>query len=136
MRWLDRDPLGRALVEEWEAFLQGGYAELCERRREAVPRWAWLNLPSHGSETLLRTAVTAPPDAERWRRARAFVAGEVVGMVEVGRAELVTLQRRILVPFELRMMSPARGANGPEPLGRLVNELLDALSDKRAQLRA
>jgi hypothetical protein len=136
MRWLDRDPLGRALVDDWEAFLEGRYPELCEQRRDAVPPWAWLNLPSHGSEGALRMVAATPPDAERWRRARAFVAGEVVGMVDVGRADLVTLQRCVLVPFELRMMSPARRANGSAPLGRLVNDLLEALSDKRAHLRA
>jgi hypothetical protein len=136
MRWLERNAVGRALVEECEAFLEGRYAELCEQRDGTVPQWAWLNLPAHGAPEALRAAAAAPPHAERWRRARAFVAGEVIAVVDRGRADLATLQQQVLVPFEQRTISIARRTGASPPLGRAVNDLLEALSDKRAHLRA
>jgi hypothetical protein len=135
VRWIDRDSRARILVEQFEAFLEGRYAELCKGWGEPVPPWAWMNLLAHASEDRLRAAADSS-DGEQWQRARRFVAGELVDLVDTRRRSLATIQRRVLVPFELRAIESSGGRDRPVPTGRLVNDLLEALSADRAHLRA
>ena len=53
----DRDPLGRSLVAECEAFLAGRYAEHLTHLGRRIPVWAWTNLIAHGNEQDLRHAL-------------------------------------------------------------------------------
>lgn len=122
------------VVAECEAVLSGRYAEHLEDRQRRVPGWAWLNLLAHGTAEDLQSANGrgGPAATQRWRDARAYLAGEVLGAVAPGGATLGNLQRDVLVPLELRLASPER-TSVPTP-GELVSCLLAALDAyRRAQ---
>jgi hypothetical protein len=129
--WRRDDPEAAGLVEECEAFLAGTYAELCESRGERVPVWAWMNLLAHGTEEQLRTNVVPHTSGSHWHQARRFLAGELLDASTSGRVSLADLQRDVLVPIELDVLS-CRGADQWQP-GQLVSGLLDALPDERSR---
>jgi len=120
------------LVEECEAFLAGTFAELCEYRLEPVPVWAWVNLLAHGTAGQLRVDAGQPAGPGRWHAARAFVAGEVLDLVEARRLSLRGVQAGALVPLELEVMS-CPGAPYWQP-GQLVARLLGVLPDQRGRV--
>jgi hypothetical protein len=94
----------RDLVGDCEAFLAGRLAERLEARRTAVPIWVWTNLLAHGhpselSEESHRDIPSGPTLYRAWRRARAYLAGEVLALADVdGSIELV--QEQVLQPVE------------------------------------
>lgn len=49
----------RELIEEYESFLEGRYAEQPSRGGGHVPVWAWTNLTAHGSELALHRALVS-----------------------------------------------------------------------------
>lgn len=96
------------VVSDCEAFLLGGYAEFLEARSEPVPVWAWTNVLAHGRrEDLERAAAGARVGwswTRRWRVARTVAAGELLDRVASG-ASLADMQREVLVPLELELVS-------------------------------
>jgi hypothetical protein len=116
---------GALLVDECDAVLSGSYAELCERRQDRVPVWAWMNLLAHGTVEELAVAVHRDHHADRWRQARAYVAGELLDRVGSSAEELLAFQRRNLVPLELELTA-CRAAEAWRP-GELFSALLRAL---------
>jgi hypothetical protein len=131
--WRRDDPEAAELVEDCEAFLDGLYAELCESRGAPVPVWAWMNLLAHGTEEQLRTCVIPHPSGSAWHQARRFLACELLDATTGGRTSLAELQRDVLVPIELDVLS-CPGADHWQP-GQLVSGLLGALPDKRSRPR-
>lgn len=96
--------LGVQAVAECEAFLSGHLVEQVYTRATPVPVWAWTNLLAHGSPAELRRAARdlqggATP-SPGWRRARAYLAGELLDAVSA-ELPLATIQRDALVPLEL-----------------------------------
>jgi len=106
---------GSELVSECEAFLRGRIVESLELRTESVPVWAWTNLLAHGSAQDLRAEdarvrrLKGSVDGE-WRLARSFLVTEVLYSAEVY-GSLAELQRAVLVPLELKLVSSAETAS-------------------------
>jgi len=104
--WSHRaSPAGAELVVDSEAFLTGHLAEVLQQRNGYVPEWAWTNLLAHGTEPDLRIDRGAgeewPSEGESaWRRARSFLAGEVLTAAEA-QGSLTEVQSAALVPLEL-----------------------------------
>lgn len=96
---------GAELVEECEAFLGGRYAELLESRGRRVPVWAWINVLAFGTPHALRQVANDDVGGDAWRQARAFLASEVLGLVEHGSVSLAEVQRDIFIPLELDIVS-------------------------------
>ena len=133
MRWRERSTSAAGLVEECEAFIDGQAAELAGAWGVPVPVWAWMNLLAHGTEDELRDEAAALPGSDRWRQARAFVAGELVDLIDAGRVSLAEFQREVLMPLELDVMS-CRAADQWSP-GQLAAGLLDALPERSTRAR-
>lgn len=108
--WRRRDPGEAQLVAQCEAFLAGALADTLAELDGRAPAWTWVNLLAHGSAADLRAACVPPspmlsgPSGD-WRRARSFLAGEVLDLVETGQTTLAALQCEVLVPFELDLAS-------------------------------
>jgi hypothetical protein len=127
-RW-GQDPAEIGLVEESQAFLDGRYAELAASSGETrVPVWAWMNLLAHGTEAELRVTASQLLVTQGWRQARAFVAGEVIDVIDAGLMSLSQVQRDILVPLELDVLS-CQTANQWTP-AQLVSGLLGVLPNR------
>lgn len=118
---------GGELAAACEAVLRGRYVEHLEERHCRVPAWAWVNLLAHGSAEDLENATSLAGDGQpqRWRAARAYLAGEILGVADRGGTSLRDLQRDVLVPLELHLASsePTRGSRP----GDLVTGVLAAL---------
>ena len=84
-----------------------------------------MNLLAHGTEAEIRTAASQLLAAEGWRQGRAFVAGEVIDVIDAGLRSLSQVQRDILVPLELDVLS-CQSANQWTP-AQLVSGLLGVL---------
>jgi hypothetical protein len=103
------EPVGEdeaRLVEECEAFLGGRYAERLCRSGAHVPAWAWTNLLAHATESELEEQIrlseyqmALPSD---WRRARCYLAGEVLRVAR-SNGPLARLQADRLVPLEQQL---------------------------------
>lgn len=96
------------LVDDCEAFLLADLAERLERRHDRVPVWVWTNLLAHGSEPVLRREQSTPSGQfisdERWRHARAYLAGELLDQAR-RYGSLASLQQAVLIPLELELAS-------------------------------
>ena len=128
---LDRD--ARELIDDCEHVLSGTYVEHLRSGQRRVPRWAWVNLLAHGSEDDLRTArssLRAGALASEWERARSFLAGEVLLVVDAG-TTLTRLQATALIPLELELAADPRTAIWPPT--RLVRAVTAALADAAGQ---
>lgn len=103
--------MAEALATESASFLIGTYAETLASHGLAVPAWAWTNLLAHGTEEDLRRQAHALERGllhmRAWLAARGYLAAELVDRMDRG-ASLATLQREVLVPFELRLITKAR----------------------------
>lgn len=116
------------LVRDCEAFLLGGLAERFEALGLGVPTWAWTNLLAHATFDQLSAEVTAAPtgrpEARDFRRSRAYLAAEVLAVVD-GSDALAELQRRVLQPMELDLSETLRVMWWrPSELARHVNVVL------------
>lgn len=99
------DPYEEVLVEECESFLAGGYVERCEACGEPVPVWAWMNVLAHGTDAELRAAAANRSEGDEGHQALAFVAGELVDLIDDGCVDLEELQRDVLMPLELDVIA-------------------------------
>lgn len=128
---------GRLLAEECEAFLEGRIAELCADRGDPVPVWAWLNLLAHGTAEEVGAVVLRDRHADRWRQARAYVAGELLDHVEAAGEELLAFQQRVLVPLELDVVAcPAAARWTPGQMFGALLRTLPAARRPEADLRS
>jgi hypothetical protein len=131
--WRRPDPAAVAMVQECEAFLAGAYAELMLDRDAPVPVWAWMNLLAHGTEDQLRACAHTAPSLHRWRQARAYLAGELVNLVDRGALCLPEFQSQVLIPLELDVMDcPASQSWSP---GQLARGLLGTLPESSGHRR-
>jgi hypothetical protein len=89
-----------------EMFLQGRYVDWLVGEAQPVPAWARLNRAAHGDRWTIRQHVLdfeLPQVAETWTDVEVLVEAAVLaGTSDDG---LVTLQREVLVPFELELMT-------------------------------
>jgi len=97
----------REIVGDAEAFLLGHIAERFEEQGLVVPTWAWTNLLAHGEASELRDERAGERQPARtlnrdWRRARAYLAAEVLSLVGA-HVPLHVLQERVLHPVELAL---------------------------------
>ncbi|HTN80249.1 MAG TPA: hypothetical protein VMK16_11285 [Acidimicrobiales bacterium] len=116
------------LVAECESFLGGAYVERCEARGVSVPAWAWMNVLAHGTEAEIRAAAANRPEHDDGRQALAFVAGELVDLIDDGSLDLEVFQRDVLVPLELDVLGcPTTATWRP---GQLAAGLLGTLPAK------
>src|SRR5262245_44011268 len=123
-RGSETDPWGEILAEECESFLAGEYVERCEARGEPVPLWACLNVLAQGTEAEIRAAA-ADPRHDPGHQALAYVAGELVDLVDEGCLDLETFQHEVLVPLELDVVScPALTGGSAEELASGLLTLL------------
>lgn len=129
--WHRRDPNGAQLVAECEAYLNGTFAELLQEKGRPVPVWAWVNLLAHGDQAALRdvasrlTMADPPGRAPDWWRARSFLAGEIVALVDDDQHQLAGLQRVVLIPLEVDLASQRDvGRWTPRDLANAVLEVL------------
>lgn len=125
------------VVADCNALLTGRFAERLMETDRHVPPWAWLNLLAHGTERDLRRVrmVASTPGQRSWCRARAYVAGEILMLVDTTTQTLAEVQHDVLVPLELRLLSasgPHRPAMSPEAMALTV---LGALDDNRRARR-
>ncbi|MDY7106265.1 MAG: hypothetical protein S0880_34210 [Actinomycetota bacterium] len=130
-----------ALLEDCDALLDGRLAERLLTTERPVPSWAWVDLLAHGSERALRRPpmVAATIEDRRWCRARSYLAGEVMMVVDTGEATLAELQRDVLVPLELELLDLAADREvttreTPVTLSLRVMARIDA--NRRARRRA
>lgn len=95
----------RQVVQEAERLLRGRTLEAFIARRERVPAWSLVALLGHSSRRdLLRLASpVAAPDPVSWSGALARLARDLLAMTE-SEASLLLLQRRSLIPLELRLL--------------------------------
>lgn len=128
--WQRQDPEALTLIDECQAFLDGRFAELAAADSGYVPVWAWLNQLAHGTVEELRCAADRLAERTGWAQATAFLAGELVDIVDSGRMSLADLQRDILVPLELDVLN-ARTTGLWTP-GRLVRGVLRILPTRDA----
>jgi hypothetical protein len=110
-----RHRVGRALVADAAAFLRGDLAEVWEHEVGYVPAWVWTNRLAHGTEAELRadsegSRAIGGASGDRWRRARAFLAGEVLESA-ANYGSLSALQRDVLVPLELGLSSSTKAVS-------------------------
>ena len=107
-------PIGNALVVEAEGFLSGGLVDVLTSHDEKIPGWAWLNELAHGELAavvrLSSSSAIVGPSADNdvdssWRVARQLLADNILELVGRDIAHMHRLQREVLVPLELRLMS-------------------------------
>jgi hypothetical protein len=125
------------LVAECESFLSGDLAERLLADGAVVPVWMWMNLLAHGTVDDLadppRAIPGLPLSLEPWVQARAYLAGEILGVVESG-TPILTLQREVLIPIEREL---ARGATPRDFCpADWVGDVLAAMDRRAAQRRA
>jgi hypothetical protein len=118
----------RRLVKECEAFLTSEFAESSVPAGEPVPVWAWINLLAHGTEEQLRREVIMPAGSDNWHRARSLLAARLFANAAAGGTSLAEIQRDVLVPLELEMISSRTVDRWDPP--QLVIGVLGALSDR------
>lgn len=128
---------GQQLVADCAAFLQGDLAERLEREAGHVPVWVWTNRLAHASKAQLEAESGSPrptgsATADRWRRVRAFLAGEVLEAA-ASYGSLASLQRDVLVPLELELSCTAE--TGSYGLGEWVAIVEAALREAADQHR-
>jgi hypothetical protein len=108
-----------AVADEAEGFLQGHALEqLRMPRTRRRPAWLWLNAVIHGSLFSVLRVARNDDEADRfpdaaWTEARARLARELVEVSANDEARMRELQRRALIPLELRLddlaeLPPAR----------------------------
>ncbi len=100
--------LTAAFVAECEAFLLGHYAEEATLRSGRAPDWAWMNLLVHGGmEELKYEFENGRSSTDEWRDARSFLAGRLLE-IAADCGPLEEIQRKVLAPIELSLISNAR----------------------------
>jgi hypothetical protein len=120
----------QALVKACEAFVAGTYVESVHALDPQAPL-AWLNHLAHADATRLEALAgeswqgKRPAAGATWHDAASFLAQELIG--HAGNAdELQALQRSILVPLELWILSHRAAMPGPDALSRLIITRLEA----------
>jgi hypothetical protein len=108
-----------AVTDEATSFLQGHALErLRMPRSQPRPAWQWLNAVIHGSLFAVVRVACHDDGADRypdsdWIQARARLACELLEICSNDEPTMRDLQRRALIPFELRLddltdLPPAR----------------------------
>lgn len=115
--------MNQALIAECAAFLDGSYVT----QTGAVGRGAslaWLNHLAHADRDHLEARAASiwwPTDAllTSWPAAASFLAHVFIGRCSSA-ADLENLQRAVLVPLELDLLSRPEPPPGPQVLSRLI----------------
>ena len=107
-------------ADECASFLAGQWCDEFDDGRP-VPVWAWVNQVAHADEATLRISAVAQPSDRRSDRVRSTLARAVLAAADGGR-ELPDLQRELLVPIELSLMTD--DAHSPRHVVELVTAAL------------
>jgi hypothetical protein len=127
------------IENEFDAFLAGTYADWLSTKKQSVPAWAWLNRIAHAtiSELEIMSTWSAPPsdasDVVLWQRAIALLATDVLAITADDR-QLASVQRRVLIPLELRLAERWWSALAPIDFVSVVLSALRAPPVFREQL--
>lgn len=96
-------------IGEFDAYLSGVYADWLMRTHQPVPAWAWVNRLAHSTTAELRhishgsgLPPTNDSDVVLWHQVVVFLAREVLDHV-ADDGQLRDVQRRVLIPLELRL---------------------------------
>lgn len=117
------------IVEQCSAFLTGTYRELLERRRQAVPAWAWINAVAHGDEETVRRRAAEQMSSDDCDSYVARLARLTLVKMRNEGVTLKEVQNAILVPLELALVASTGSATAAQlTLARAVaQELLHGL---------
>jgi hypothetical protein len=136
MAWMDKarthrrivDELSKSLVQETQRFLDGKYLEIAYVCGHDMPVTTWLSTLAHGDRDVLERASkwtveygNARPEFETWGRVLAVTAGQILATTSEVNCSLGQLQRDLLIPLELAIMTTPVG---PATLYRLINSML------------
>jgi hypothetical protein len=135
MRWWRRQTelpgIGSSLVDETERFLRGCYLEDALADGQDLPSWAWLATLAHADATDLEAASAwattedgAHPEYDAWRRVLQRLSSQVLSLARSTGLGLGEVQRDVLVPLELALMTTPVG---PATLYRVVSSMLGTL---------
>jgi hypothetical protein len=98
--------LDDALGSECESFLAGRWAAEPRDHPAPLPRWAWLNLIAHGDIDSVRdAAAVGTPGSASWSGEDIQVVLARAVLAAVAPEDLPRIQREILVPLEIRVMT-------------------------------
>jgi len=115
-----------SVVQMAEALVQGDVLIALQERGEAAPAWGYLNLLAHSD----RTSLTRVRDFNQSRRPLSgwgtVVFDLIVDMLASATSdeELVSLQRKVLVPLELKIWDGQEILAKPQDLDVLVRSAL------------
>lgn len=136
MRWRRRHPIDQntrqrpdeSLVLEAQCFLDGNYLEIAFSQGRDVPVWAWLSIVAHGDKDSLERASNwlsnhdgIRPELDMWGRVLEHIARQVQGTAQAVGCSLGEIQRGLLIPLELTIITTPVG---PTTLYRLVTSML------------
>lgn len=117
----------RGVVQEAERILEGRTVEAFIARRQRVPAWSLIGLLAHAtrSDMVRLASPLAGPDPAGWSGTMARLARDLLALAG-DQAELLTLQRRCLIPLELRLLGGRTSPpTTPSDLFLMVNSSLE-----------
>jgi hypothetical protein len=112
-----------SVVAEAQALLDGTAGERLLVPGLRLPAWAWVNALAHRPPGQLHAAVdmAVGPADDRWEVAASHIADRLASMSPLRAAEL---QERVLLPWELDMLTPGGAALDPDDLVSVVDRYL------------
>ena len=106
------------------------------RAVEISPAWVWLSTLAHGDEETLKRATNwvndhqqTRPEYDEWSRVLQYAAVQVLDTSRIVGCKLSKLQRELLVPLELAIISTPVG---PATVYRILTSML---SEVRTHVR-
>ncbi|HLI15329.1 MAG TPA: hypothetical protein VKV23_04665 [Acidimicrobiales bacterium] len=128
-RWLLRRVAPHRLVAQCELFLDGDVPRADRRREPSTSPWISIHPLAHGDARRLRRLARSrfsawrreSPLAGPWASVTRQLAGELLQLTRGDPATLLRVQRDVLVPLELRLLSPGASILEPEALQMLVH---------------
>jgi hypothetical protein len=133
MRWKHRSASSQrrdddGVAREAEQFLEGLLLENAFTTGKEIPAWVWLSTLAHGDEpTLIRVTEWfhdhggVRPEYDEWGRVLQYAAVQVLETSRIVGCALSKLQREVLVPLELAIITTPVG---PATIYRILTSTL------------
>lgn len=124
-RWRPRDSVDGGLVDEWEAFLSGRFADYAHDVGIDPPCWVWVNELAHRTPQEVRLLASGRRERCRVGPWSGYVDTVARALVEWARSDLdlERWQAEVLVPMELSLI----GRDAVLDPREFVQTLLDAV---------